>query len=599
MKKLALILMLAVVVPSLILGGLAIRSLRDQRIVLERQQSLIYQGVADSLAKDIKEKLEDKQREFAQQVDALIGTNAIELTGDFDDRIRAQWPLAQVGFVISADGQVLSPSLFSRPEARQFRVDNERFFCCDSVEVYWTGNSAADPRTLGKTKIVSSGGTIINKNDLPTLSTNKEVVMTKSEQRTVTPACAIPQPPYTNMAVSKVGAATAEFMQLIGDSNQGIVARFLRNQLNVMLWYRPTMTPPAMRRAQLIYGAQLDLDKLTAELKPLASIESTFGHDIAVAFLDDSARPIALSETNFVAANWKRPFVASEIGEALPHWEVAVYLKNPAKMGQSAQFATTALGLMICGLLFVIAIGCWFVVRCLRKELDLAQQKTDFVGNVSHELKTPLTSIRMFSELLANERVDDAEKRRSYADIINAETARLTRLINNVLDFARIERGEKKYNFESVDAADVVRTTVESYRPHLESRGFELKLRLPEKPLMVNADRDALSQVLVNLISNAEKYSNGTKQIEVNAARRNNSVEIAVLDRGTGVPSGCDEKIFEQFYRAHDSLSSGIQGSGLGLALARQIARAHGGDVVFGRREGGGSCFVLQLKSSN
>jgi signal transduction histidine kinase len=133
----------------------------------------------------------------------------------------------------------------------------------------------------------------------------------------------------------------------------------------------------------------------------------------------------------------------------------------------------------------------------------------------------------------------------------------------------------------------------------LESRGFALKLNLPETPLMVNADRDALSQVLVNLISNAEKYSNGTKEIEVDAVRHDRSVEIEVLDRGTGVPSDCEEKIFEQFYRAHDSLSSGIEGSGLGLTLARQIARAHGGDVVFRRREGHGSCFVIQLKRNN
>jgi signal transduction histidine kinase len=573
--------MLAVVVPSLILGGLAIRSLRDQRIVLERQQSLIYQGVADSLAKDIKEKLDEKQREFAQQVDALISTN-VDLTSDFDDRIRAQWPLAQVGFVISADGQVLSPSLFSRPEARQFRVDNDRFFCCDSVEVYWTATLNQQP---ARTKIVTSDATVISSADLAT----------KAEQRAVAPTCVIS--PTNSPTMSKVGAATAEFAQLMGNAKEGIASRFLRNQLNVLLWYRP-LVQTSLNKAQLIYGAQLDLSKLTSELQRLARVEPTFGHDIAIAFLDDSARPIALSETNFVAANWKRPFVASEVGEALPHWEVAVYLKNPAKMGQSAQLATTALGLMICGLLVVIAIGCWFVVRCLRKELDLAQQKTDFVSNVSHELKTPLTSIRMFSEMLASGRVDDAEKRRSYADIITAETARLTRLINNVLDFARLERGEKKYNFEALDAADVVRTIVESYRPQLESRGFDLKLRLPTQPLMVNADRDALSQVLVNLMSNAEKYSNGTKQIEVDASRRDRSVEIEVIDRGTGVPPGCDEKIFEQFYRAHDSLSSGIQGSGLGLTLARQIARAHGGDVVFRRRDGGGSRFVVQLKSN-
>jgi signal transduction histidine kinase len=291
--------------------------------------------------------------------------------------------------------------------------------------------------------------------------------------------------------------------------------------------------------------------------------------------------------------------VASEIGEALPHWEVAVYLRDPAKMGHSAQLATTSLGLLILGLLIVISFGCWFVVRCLGKELELARQKTDFVSNVSHELKTPLTSIRMFSELLSDGKVDDPKKRQSYLNIITAETARLTRLINNVLDFARMERGEKKYSFEECDAAEVVRSTVESYRPHLESAGFSLKVQLPEKPLIVRADRDALAQVLVNLVSNAEKYSNGAKEIEVDTIATNGAVKIEVLDRGIGVPNGGEEKIFEQFYRAHDPMSSGIQGSGLGLTLARQIARAHGGDVIYRRRDGGGSCFSIRLTKQN
>ncbi len=569
MKKLAWILIVAVVAPSLILGALAIRSLRDQRFVLERQQSAVYQGVADSFAKRINSKLEEKQLEFGEKVQALLArTDETQLATTFDEALCADWPLAEVGFVISPGGQVLSPSLFSRPEARQFRLDNDRFFCCDSVEVYWTPVLTA-------------------------ASTNSSPP-TKTEQRSVAPTCVIGPNIGTNQAVSKVASAPAEFVQLMGSAKEGVVARFLRDQLKLMLWYKPTPS-----KMDSVYGVQLNLPKFIGEFRALAKVEPAFAQDIVVAFLDDAARPIALSDTNYAAPNWKRPFVASEVGEALPHWEVGVYLKNPAKMGHSAKLATIALASLISGLFVVIAIGCWFVIRCLRKELDLAQQKTDFVSNVSHELKTPLTSIRMFSELLANGHVDDAEKRRSYSNIITAETARLSRLINNVLDFARISHGEKKYNFQQCDAADVVRSTVESYRPNLESKGFTVKVQLPQQPLMVNADRDALAQVLVNLISNAEKYSNGTKEIEIDGARSNGTVRIEVLDRGTGIPVGSEEKIFEQFYRAHESLSSGIQGSGLGLTLARQIARAHGGDVVFHRRETGGSCFVIELKSNN
>jgi signal transduction histidine kinase len=249
-----------------------------------------------------------------------------------------------------------------------------------------------------------------------------------------------------------------------------------------------------------------------------------------------------------------------------------------------------------------MAVGSWLIVNDLNRQMKLARQKTDFVSNVSHELKTPLTSIRMFSELLAEGRVADEAKRRSYLQIITAETARLTRLINNVLDFARLERGEKKYNFKPCDLGGIVRETAESYRPHLENHGFTLQCHLPASPVNVRGDGDALAQVLVNLLSNAEKYSNHERQIEIRVNRHESPLpyaEIQVLDQGSGVPHGCEDKIFEKFYRAHDSLASGIQGSGLGLTLARQIARAHGGDVVYQPREGGGSCFALRLPLKN
>jgi len=294
----------------------------------------------------------------------------------------------------------------------------------------------------------------------------------------------------------------------------------------------------------------------------------------------------------------KRPFVATEIGEALPHWEVAAYLKNPDALKNAAFTIRISLGLLIALLLIAMIVGSFLIVNDLNRQMTLARQKTDFVSNVSHELKTPLTSIRMFSELLAEGRVSDAAKQRNYLHIISAEAARLTRLINNVLDFARFERGEKKYNFQECDLVSVVRETAESYRPHLENHGFTLACRLGDTMLPVRGDADALAQILVNLLSNAEKYSGDAKQIEIEACRHETPLpyaEVRVLDRGLGVPAGSEEKIFENFYRAHDSLASGIQGSGLGLTLARQMARAHGGDVVYQARDGGGSCFALRL----
>jgi signal transduction histidine kinase len=252
-------------------------------------------------------------------------------------------------------------------------------------------------------------------------------------------------------------------------------------------------------------------------------------------------------------------------------------------------------------LVLAIGVGSLLIVASLGTELKLARQKTDFVSNVSHELKTPLTSIRMFSELLSDGRVTEPAKQRSYLNIITAEAARLTRLINNVLDFSRMESGEKKYNFQPCDLAEIARNAEQTFRPHLETNGFKFECALPDAPIPIRGDSDALSQIIVNLLSNAEKYSNGLKEISMQVSRKESPlpyIEIKVLDRGPGVRRDCVEKIFEKFYRAHDSLGSGIQGSGLGLTIARQIARAHGGDVVYEPREGGGSCFSLRLPIS-
>jgi signal transduction histidine kinase len=145
---------------------------------------------------------------------------------------------------------------------------------------------------------------------------------------------------------------------------------------------------------------------------------------------------------------------------------------------------------------------------------------------------------------------------------------------------------------------EVVRSTADTFRPHLEASGFKFGCELPAAPIAIRGDADALSQIIVNLLSNAEKYSNAGKEIALQLLSKQSPLphaELKVLDRGSGVPRGSEGKVFEKFYRAHDSLGSGIQGSGLGLTIARQIARAHGGDVAYEPREGGGSCFILRI----
>ncbi|PYJ08045.1 MAG: sensor histidine kinase, partial [Verrucomicrobia bacterium] len=238
--------------------------------------------------------------------------------------------------------------------------------------------------------------------------------------------------------------------------------------------------------------------------------------------------------------------------------------------------------------------GGWAVFADARRQMALAQKKTDFVSNVSHELKTPLTSIRMFAEMMQSGSATE-EKRPQYLRIIVAESERLTRLINNVLDFARLERKQKRYDFHPLDLHEVIARTWEGQELHLREQGFNTRWQAAPPPYPVRGNEDALAQILVNLLSNAEKYSTDRKEVEIHSYLTENSVHVSVLDRGSGVPPGEEAKIFEAFYRAHDSLASGIQGSGLGLTLAQRLAKEHGGEITYQAREGGGSNVTLRL----
>jgi signal transduction histidine kinase len=620
MRKVALVFVVAVILPSLVLAWLAVRSLRDQQFLLERQQSLLYQGVADGLSKNVQDALAEDQRLFtAKLFELLQDRNPRDLAKNFDEILRKEWPLAQVGFVVTLSGQIVCPSPVSSPEAQLFCADNGRFLGNREIaEVYWNPKSAgntgflnnqalAEPQVnasrdadtssewnaKSKSSVQQQTPNFADKQSAMQTEANsynqQKYIPNKLQSRNVIPQQKVAKDEIQQQEFSKVASSEAEFRQLIGDGNEGMLARFVDNKLNVLIWSR------SPRDRDLIFGAQLALPKLIRELAPLiAPTESELQSDICAALLDDAARPVAISHPGF-QAHWKRPFVATEIGESLPHWEVAVYLLDPARLTNSAQTLKLTLGLLIAVLILAIAVGSWLIVADLNRQLKLARQKTDFVSNVSHELKTPLTSIRMFSELLAEGRVNDPVKQRSYLGIITAETARLSRLINNVLDFARLERGEKKYKLDKCDLTGLIRETCETFRPHLEANEFKFECHAPDHPVWVKGDRDALAQVIVNLLSNAEKYAGNEKQIEIRLEEHDSKAEVAVLDRGLGVPKGCEERIFEQFYRAHDSLNSGIQGSGLGLTLAQQIAQAHGGEVTYERREGGGSCFRLRL----
>ena len=243
----------------------------------------------------------------------------------------------------------------------------------------------------------------------------------------------------------------------------------------------------------------------------------------------------------------------------------------------------------------MLLAGIGLVWANVRRELRLSRLKSDFVANVSHELKTPLALIRLYAETLELGRVPNQERKGEYYRVINKESRRLTQLINNILDFSRIEAGRKEYRLVPSDIGAVVRDVVESYRFAIEKLGFTLELEPGEDLPELELDPEALSQALINLLNNAIKYSPEHKAITVSVRRELDRVLLSVSDRGMGIPRSEHRRIFEKFYRVETSLVHTTKGSGLGLALVQHITEAHGGHVELSSTPGEGSRFTLSL----
>jgi signal transduction histidine kinase len=251
--------------------------------------------------------------------------------------------------------------------------------------------------------------------------------------------------------------------------------------------------------------------------------------------------------------------------------------------------------ILLCILSLLTIGGLLLTKHVVSKEMALARLKSDFVSNVSHELRTPLALIRLYAETLELGRITTREKKQQYYRIVRKESERLTALINNILDFSRIEAGRKEYEFRETDIGALVHNTLDSYRYQIESQGFAFEEKIDEDLPPVTVDREAIARAVVNLVNNALKYSADDKFLGVKLYRDNGSVKLEVVDHGIGIARRDQSKIFEKFYRTGDPLVHNTKGSGLGLSLVRHITEAHGGEIEVDSTPGKGSRFVLSL----
>lgn len=246
--------------------------------------------------------------------------------------------------------------------------------------------------------------------------------------------------------------------------------------------------------------------------------------------------------------------------------------------------------------LLVILAGVSFLLFAARQEERLNTLKSDFIATVSHELKTPLSLIRMFGEMLAGERAPQTEeKRRQYLEIVVRESERLSALIENVLDFARLEQGGAAYEFATADLGAAVQRDVEAFRFRVRRERPAVEVEVEPGIAPVRLDARAMQLLLFNLLDNAFKYAGDTEAVTVRVRQEGSRAVVEVEDRGPGIDPEDARRIFERFYRGRSVRSGGPRGTGIGLSLVREIARAHGGDVSVQRAEPQGSVFRVVI----
>lgn len=289
------------------------------------------------------------------------------------------------------------------------------------------------------------------------------------------------------------------------------------------------------------------------------------------------------------------PVVVAAMAAPFGSWRLEL---RPREPGLAEALLASRRGIYFYAFLLLagmFAFGLALTIRSVNHELRLARMQADFVSTVSHEFKSPLTAIRQLTEMLQADRVPSEERRRHYYGVLLEQAERLSTLMDNVLDFARMDEGRRGLDLQVLDPGDVLEQATALASGRSAHSGFTIRTNVPSTLPMIRGDRDALLQALGNLLDNAIKYSGDARDIEVSAHVQEGRVAISVSDHGIGLSEEDARHVFDRFFRAGDPLTRSVKGTGLGLTLVRQIAEAHGGSVAVRSAPGRGSTFTISL----
>lgn len=341
-----------------------------------------------------------------------------------------------------------------------------------------------------------------------------------------------------------------------------------------------------------VYGVELELMTILSRL--VTELPEVDSENAAYALTGENGQMLHQSGA-FPINTDQTPEFSRKLSPLLPHWGVSLYINKQKLVSNKGFLYLTSLLLVI----FVTAIvsGGILLTRQAQRSYKDAREKTTFVSSVSHELKTPLTSIRMYAELLQTGRITQPEKINHYLSVIVTESQRLTRLVNNILDFGKLEEGKKTYHLKSFLVSDLINEIAELHKMRISQAGLAMKTSIPDIKMPVKTDRDAIEQVFLNLTDNAVKYAAEGKEIFLSIDTDDPDFYLlSISDYGPGIPAAQAEKIFDKFYRIDNSLTSAQPGSGLGLSIARRIMRDLGGDLQYKPGSKTGSCFIIKIR---
>jgi two-component system phosphate regulon sensor histidine kinase PhoR len=584
---------LLLLVPTLAVGAGAIALLRREQARLETDSR---SARATHLAA-----VTERTRLVAENADLLTGDVRNGMVAalrevlsselrDFLTRWPADNPLVQQGFALSAYGNLIFPEPAS-DAGRKFRqsystlLDKERPWG-DNAPAYGAnggnalaingqpGPASSQAQSTGNGSAQQFGQNQIaaGQNSYPNLAANNSNANSYQSART------------SVQAMTKSGTLA---QQVALSERSGWVTRggTAGSPLSLLVWMRRT-------GGDEVRGAEINVDQLVAQLA--AALPSNIETGDGYALRDAQGRVLCQRGT---IASGREPDTRTPLAsDLLPGWEAVGYSAD-ASSATSSNRGFVATGSLLVGLAVAAILGSGSLLLWqAQSSAEEARQKTSFVANVSHEFKTPLTTIRLYAELLEQGRVRDETQRSDYLRTIGSETQRLARLVNNVLNFSRLEQGQKEFARAPLDLNVVLAALLDAHAPRVAEAGLVLRRELPSAALPLTTDHDAVAQIVLNLMENACKYAAAGGEVIVTLALRTGGGAILrVLDRGPGVPPEHRERIFEKFHRVDTALTAEKTGAGLGLAIARQLARGLGGELRCAPRVGGGAEFILEL----